>query len=330
MDKQTQTRRCDEVKRLYKLLKSCESWFLSPGDLQGLGIYSQQVGMTGDGSVQFDPCFFRPYPEKVLQKYPLDTVSMAADHPPQTLQRLNNPRDFQTLLREVQNDPKVEHPLEFAKSRWDTLTLLYGPDIMPDRHVGIFNPSRYFLGEGFLGEGFPRDSTLSDLRSIYERRTKWKHSAPKLYGLNRRNYWRILSLREVFQPSFNPHAIMELLSDVPANHAENCLTLQEVSAVLTVMVARTSDRPFRDHPIHPLLVLSYTGQKHGRIIQASLHGESLLLQYSQLWSFADDETAPVELFVRYDMSQPTLPQSILPTRIFTPPSQNICKGTKPN
>jgi hypothetical protein len=114
--------------------------------------------------------------------------------------------------------------------------------------------------------GLSRDSTLSDLRSIYERRLvhfaffsftllflgtkytrkKWKHSAPELCGLNRRNYWRILSLREDFQPSFNPHAIMELLSDVPANHAENCLTLQEVSAVVTVMVARTSDRPFRD------------------------------------------------------------------------------------
>lgn len=96
--------------------------------------------------------------------------------------------------------------------------------------------------------------TLLFLGTQYTR-TKWKHSAPELCGLNRRNYWRILSLREVFQPSFNPHAIMELLSDVPANHAENCLTLQEVSAVLTVMVARTSDRPFRDHPIHPVSIL---------------------------------------------------------------------------
>lgn len=168
MDKQTQTRRCDEVKRLYKLLKSCESWFLSPGDLQGLGIYSQQVGMTGDGSVQFGPCFFRPYPEKVLQKYPLDTVSMAADHPPQTLQRLNNPRDFQTLFREVQNDPKVENPLEFAKSRWDTLTLLYGPDAWEDhaRQTRWHIQSQQMLPR----RGLSRDSTLSDLRSIYERR----------------------------------------------------------------------------------------------------------------------------------------------------------------
>jgi hypothetical protein len=46
------------------------------------------------------------------------------------------------------------------------------------------------------------------------------------------------------------------------------------------------------------------GQKHGRIIQASSDGENLVLQYSQLWSFVDDDTAPVELFVRYNISQP--------------------------
>ncbi|KAJ5940856.1 hypothetical protein N7516_001024 [Penicillium verrucosum] len=149
MDKQTRNKRCDEVKRLYTLLKSCEFWFLSPRDLQGLGIYSQQVGLNILG-------------------------------------------------------------------RNGSIALLNYVDLV--------------------------EGTIS--------------------------------------PSFNPHAIMELLSDVPANHVENCLTLQE------------------------LLVFSYTGHKHGRIIQASIHRESLLLQYSQLWSFADDETAPVELFVRYDMSQP--------------------------
>jgi hypothetical protein len=45
------------------------------------------------------------------------------------------------------------------------------------------------------------------------------------------------------------------------------------------------------------------GQKHARIIQASFDGENLVLQYSQLWSFVDDDTAPVELFVRYNISQ---------------------------
>lgn len=46
------------------------------------------------------------------------------------------------------------------------------------------------------------------------------------------------------------------------------------------------------------------GQKHGRIIQASYdEEENLILQYSQLWCFKDEATAPVELFIRYKISQ---------------------------
>ncbi|KAJ5834529.1 hypothetical protein N7447_000555 [Penicillium robsamsonii] len=75
-----------------------------------------------------------------------------------------------------------------------------------------------------------------------------------------------------------------------------------------MMIFRTFHRPFRKYPIHPisslyhivaqLLVLSYMGEQHGRIIQASFDGENLVLQFSQLWSFEDEDTAPVELFTR--------------------------------
>lgn len=46
------------------------------------------------------------------------------------------------------------------------------------------------------------------------------------------------------------------------------------------------------------------GEQHGRIIQASFDGDILVLQYSQLWSFENEDTAPVELFMRYNISQP--------------------------
>lgn len=53
-----------------------------------------------------------------------------------------------------------------------------------------------------------------------------------------------------------------------------------------------------------MLLLSYMGQKHGRIIQASYDAEeNLILQYSQLWCFENEATAPVELFIRYNISQ---------------------------
>ncbi|CAI7654615.1 unnamed protein product [Penicillium palitans] len=42
----------------------------------------------------------------------------------------------------------------------------------------------------------------------------------------------------------------------------------------------------------------------GRIIQAVYDGNSLALQHSQLWTFEEPQTAPVEMFVLYYLSQP--------------------------
>lgn len=53
-----------------------------------------------------------------------------------------------------------------------------------------------------------------------------------------------------------------------------------------------------------LLVLSYMGSKHGRIIQAHHDGKEMIIQCSELFSFKDKETPPVELFLRYYCSEP--------------------------
>ncbi|KAJ5383828.1 hypothetical protein N7517_001739 [Penicillium concentricum] len=53
-----------------------------------------------------------------------------------------------------------------------------------------------------------------------------------------------------------------------------------------------------------LLVLSLMGDQKGRIFQASYDGKGLTLQYSRLWSLANPSTAPLELFVRYRLSEP--------------------------
>ncbi|KAJ5902342.1 hypothetical protein N7495_002870 [Penicillium taxi] len=53
-------------------------------------------------------------------------------------------------------------------------------------------------------------------------------------------------------------------------------------------------------------MLSFMGPQQGRIIQASYDGWQLNLQYSQLWSFRDEKTAPLEMFVRYFIAQPNI------------------------
>lgn len=41
------------------------------------------------------------------------------------------------------------------------------------------------------------------------------------------------------------------------------------------------------------------GEQHGRITQIVVEGGRISPQYSKLWSFEVEETAPLELFMRY-------------------------------
>jgi hypothetical protein len=115
MDAQTPIRRRGILKHLYQRIKDYESFFLSPSDLQGLGIQAFQVGITDDGVLQFHPCFFRPHPERVLQKYPLDTSEMIDGFP-----KLNYRPDFDSILsRVLVNCPNTEDPLALARMFYD-------------------------------------------------------------------------------------------------------------------------------------------------------------------------------------------------------------------
>jgi hypothetical protein len=46
------------------------------------------------------------------------------------------------------------------------------------------------------------------------------------------------------------------------------------------------------------------GKQHGRITQIVVEKGRIVLQYSKPWSFEVEDTAPVELFARYIISQP--------------------------
>ncbi|KAJ5584204.1 uncharacterized protein N7459_004004 [Penicillium hispanicum] len=152
--------------------------------------------------------------------------------------------------------------------------------------------------------GLPMFSSLCDLGGLGSWRNKPKRGNPPILedtfsGMR----WRVKDfLENTDKTSPSPHAIIALVAHVPANHATQSLTLHEIRAIVNILLIRISHRPFSKLTIHPLLVLFYAGEKHGRILQAIFDGEDLVIQYSQLWSFAND-TAPVELFVRYGVSQ---------------------------
>lgn len=61
------------LRSLYQQVKNFEPDFPSHGDLQGLGIQTFEVPFdpNENGALKYDPCFFQPHPEKLLEKYPI-------------------------------------------------------------------------------------------------------------------------------------------------------------------------------------------------------------------------------------------------------------------
>jgi hypothetical protein len=60
------------LKSLFQRLEDLEPDFPSPEDLQGLGIQTFEVPFDPDEeTLKFDPCFFRPHPDKLLERYPI-------------------------------------------------------------------------------------------------------------------------------------------------------------------------------------------------------------------------------------------------------------------
>ncbi|KAJ5681738.1 uncharacterized protein N7477_001678 [Penicillium maclennaniae] len=167
MDTQAQIRRSAAVKHLYQKFGVSKPWFFSPGDLQGLGIQTLQIDVTGDGTLEFDPCFFRPHPERVLQKYPPDPFQMAAIYPPQTLASLTN-RPEVTSMIQMEEETGVKN--EAARATYNSLEKLLGPDEWQD-HA---RETQYYMEchLDYARMGLPNGSSLRNLGSLHGFRTK--------------------------------------------------------------------------------------------------------------------------------------------------------------
>ncbi|KAJ5858092.1 hypothetical protein N7455_008986 [Penicillium solitum] len=133
---------------------------------------------------------------------------------------------------------------------------------------------------------------------------EWRKGEPYTLGLKTKE-WRVMEqCRYSGYRSPKPHAVVACLAHVCTTDTNQGLATHELRAIVNFMVIRTLHRPFRGCQIHPILVLSYLGYRKARIIQAVYDGQRLTLQYSQLWTFKDEETTPVEMFVRYLLSKP--------------------------
>ncbi|KAJ5576486.1 hypothetical protein N7535_003412 [Penicillium sp. DV-2018c] len=119
-----------------------------------------------------------------------------------------------------------------------------------------------------------------------------------------------------------PHSIISCVSMICPTETYSGVTTPELCAIACAMLLRVNHKPFRTCHIHPVLVLSYMGNRRARIIQALYDGKTLALQYSPFWNFVDAERASLQVFVRYGLSQPVGgPGRVITT--YPPPSLRL-------
>lgn len=97
---------------LYYRIHGFEPDFPSPSDLQMLGIQAFQVATANDETIKFDPYFFLPHPERLLQKYPLDDSSATSLSKPRTLR--DPTPTLEDFLKDEDKDPSSDPELEFT------------------------------------------------------------------------------------------------------------------------------------------------------------------------------------------------------------------------
>lgn len=96
---ETQARPHAFLESLVQQVKDLEPDFPSPNDFQRLGVQAVQVPLApeNDKGLQFEPCFFRPHPDKLFQKHPLHAWELEND--PQNIQYTETLKDYIKTLQ---------------------------------------------------------------------------------------------------------------------------------------------------------------------------------------------------------------------------------------
>ncbi|KAH8800224.1 hypothetical protein F5884DRAFT_838166 [Xylogone sp. PMI_703] len=112
--------------------------------------------------------------------------------------------------------------------------------------------------------------------------------------------WQVAYAAHVSGRESIPHLLLIMQHDIDGKQD---LLRGELRAVVMAMTGQHNQYKFRKHRTAPVLVLSFTGPQHGRILQAHLEGEQLAVRYSHLYDFTTWNN-DVQLFARWALSIP--------------------------
>ncbi|KAJ5121091.1 uncharacterized protein N7515_009052 [Penicillium bovifimosum] len=287
------------LRSLFQQINVFEDDFPSLESLQALGIQASQVSLDTEkhDTVKFDPCFFEPQPANgVLQRYPVDHTDSAGG-----ALKLSPPLSVQDIMdRSLQIYPPGVAPIRENLTEEDRVIFETDPREEATELENFVH--RHLLKARARS---PSEETTLDRRTQCRWYPRHKEGDPD-YGqaFDLSKWWELISHYRYPDLPRKPHSIISCVSMICPRETYCGVTTPELCAIACAMLLRVNHKPFSTCHIHPVLVLSYMGNRRARIIQALYDGKTLALQYSPFWNFADAERASLQVFVRYGLSKP--------------------------
>lgn len=79
---------------------------------------------------------------------------------------------------------------------------------------------------------------------------------------------------------------------------DSSILVTEIRVIIALMTVRLINESFPDQNVVPVLAISFTGNRHGRILQAHMDRTGLVIRKSKLYDFSQQRNAHLGLFLR--------------------------------
>ncbi|RQM07990.1 hypothetical protein DH86_00003617, partial [Scytalidium sp. 3C] len=98
-----------------------------------------------------------------------------------------------------------------------------------------------------------------------------------------------------------PHLCVTIAHDLLGN--DQCLLRGELLAIIRIMIDRLESDDFREHRKAPILLFSFAGPLHSRILHA-YYDDGLVISYTRLYDFTQVNIPDLQLLMRWAMANP--------------------------
>ncbi|KAH8808746.1 hypothetical protein F5884DRAFT_882572 [Xylogone sp. PMI_703] len=145
------------------------------------------------------------------------------------------------------------------------------------------------------------------LRSKGEGGLRWEWHAPADYGslgelfpTEEHPTWYAIAIYNLLEHRL-PHLKCSMIYDASGDECSDVLLLGELITLISLIFKHMKYRGFTGHTA-PVLLFSYMGPNHGRIIHAHMSTDGLVVQSSRMYDFTGECDAYMQLFAQWGLS----------------------------